>query len=193
MDEFHTLRAKLAVITSFRAIVGARPAAPITISKQASCNKAVSKGLRQGALHSSAICCFSATDKLSKLWTLLQAPGEAERMKHTRSLQTNGAIQRSSIRCWGNALAVASQHPSCDIDPTANPPNESKHFSQGHCHRGTWLPTCARTVRPFRPASRQAYSEEETPTLKWRAEEKHERTDAPIDFIDHLRQAQLGA
>ena len=126
MDEFHTLRAKLAVITSFRAIVGARPAAPITISKQASCNKAVSKGLRQGALHSSAICCFSATDKLSKLWTLLQAPGEAERMKHTRSLQTNGAIQRSSIRCWGNALAVASQHPSCDIDPTANPPKRKQ-------------------------------------------------------------------
>ena len=110
-------------------------------------------------------------------------------MKHVSSLLTKGAIQRSSICCWGNALAVASQHPSCDIVPTANPPNESKHFTQRLCHRGTWLPTCARTVRPFQPASRRAYSEEETPALKWRAEEKHERTHAPIDFVDHLRQA----
>ena len=42
-------------------------------------------------------------------------------MKHVSSLLTKGAIQRSSICCWGNALAVTSQHPSCDIVPTANP------------------------------------------------------------------------
>ena len=120
----------------------------------------------QGALHSSAICCFSATVFPTKDCTFLHAPWQDEagsstrdRLKHTPTL-----LHMRPVRRTGHSQPAPPLSTPCEQTSITTP-----FTHEVGLHRGILPPTAARTSHLSQPRCQQDCKVKGGSILEWKA------------------------